>query len=295
MKIALVVNPFSGGKRTGKRLSMVKRALEGKGIESDIFISRFKGHLAEIARNLDPGAYGAVAAMGGDGTSFHMINGLLSAHRPDQLPPLALLPSGSGNSFARDLELLTLEQGIQAIVRNRPRPVDLLRFSRGKDCFYFINLMGLGFVTDVAVTAERFKVFHDLSYLIGVIHRTASLSSFHMELKVDGKPFSGPGCFVEICNSRYTGGSMLMAPGAEIDDGLMDIVIAGPLTRRKLLGSLPRIYSGTHIRMKEVSCIQGKKLEIKTFPSKALLPDGEIMGVTPGTVEVLPQHLRVLS
>lgn len=108
MKIALVVNPFSGGKSTGKKLPWVKKALEDQGIEAHVFISRFKGDIANITRDLDPGAYGAIVAMGGDGTNFLVINGILGAHKPELLPPLALLPSGSGNSFARDLEILTL-------------------------------------------------------------------------------------------------------------------------------------------------------------------------------------------
>ncbi len=295
MKIALVVNPVSGGKHAKNKIPWVINSLENRGVEADVYLSRYKGHIRKIARDLNLSEYEAVAAMGGDGTNFHMINGLLERRDPDQLPPLAVLPAGSGNSFARDLDILSLEQGIEAIARNAPRPVDLLCFSREKPCFYFVNLMGLGFVTDVARTAERFKRFGDFSYVLGILYRVLFLKSVSMELEVDGQCFSGPNCFVEFCNSRYTGGNMLMAPGARIDDGLMDIIIAGPMSRKRLVQSLPRIYSGTHVRMGEVLCIRGKNARIRTRTPKALLPDGEIWESTPGTVTIMAEKLKYLS
>ena len=86
-----------------------------------------------------------------------------------------------------------------------------------------------------------------------------------------------------------------MAPRAKIDDGLMDIVIVRPLSKKKLLAALPRIYSGTHIQMEEISYIQGKQVDIRTTPAKTLLPDGEITGITPGTLDVLPRQLRYMA
>jgi len=295
MKIALIVNPFSGNKCARKLLPTVERELSANNIQTEVFISRYKDHIFEIVKNLDINRYDAIAAMGGDGTNFHMINGLLSVHPPDRLPALAILPAGSGNSFVRDLGITSLEAGIRAIIRNRPRQVDVISFTWDRDLFYFVNLMGFGFVTDVALTAEKFKAFHDLSYLIGIIYRTFSLGVHHMELTIDGQIYSGPNCFVEFCNSGYTGGNMHMAPRARIDDGLMDVVITGPLTRKRLLGALPKIYAGTHLDMEEIIYVQGKRAEIRTIPAKAMLPDGEILGQTPGVIEVHPKQLRYVS
>jgi len=88
---------------------------------------------------------------------------------------------------------------------------------------------------------------------------------------------------------------MHMAPKARIDDGLMDVVIVGPTTRKRLLTALPKIYAGTHLNMEEISYIQAKKAEIRTKPVKAMLPDGEILGLTPGILKVHPKQLRYLS
>ncbi len=86
-----------------------------------------------------------------------------------------------------------------------------------------------------------------------------------------------------------------MAPKAKIDDGLMDVVIVGPMKKKRLLGALPKIFTGDHLAMDEVTCIQGKKATIHTHPAKALLPDGEIVGKTPGVIEVLGSQLKYLS
>ncbi len=295
MRIAIIANPYSGNRRVKKLLPRIEKQLETHHIRTEVFVSRHKDHIPGIAKDLDIRRYDAIAAMGGDGTNFHMLNGLLSVHQPDRLPPLAVLPAGSGNSFVRDLGITSLDEGIRAIIRNRPRQVDIISFSRGSHRFYFVNLMGFGFVTDVALTAEKFKAFHDVSYLMGIIHRTLSLGVHHMELTIDGRVYSGPNCFVEFCNSGYTGGNMHMAPKARIDDGLMDVVIAGPLTRKRLIGALPKIYAGTHVDMEEVRYVQGKKAEIRTEPTKAMLPDGEILGQTPGIIEVHPRRVRYLS
>lgn len=296
MKIVLVVNPCSGRNKTGTLLPRVQKLMNARGIQPDLMVSRSSSHLRAIGSTLEISRYKAIVAMGGDGTTFHLVNGLLSSHPPEDLPPLGLIPAGSGNSFVRDLNILTPEQAVSTIVLMRTKSVDLIRFTGEEHRFFFLNLMGLGFVTDVAVTAQRFKCLNDLSYLIGVIRRTLSLSRTHMDIEVDGHAFSGPFCFAEFCNSRYTGGRMLMAPQARIDDGLMDVVLVNTLSRWKLITSLPRIFTGTHLQMPETTCIKGKTAQISIQSgSGMLLPDGEIMGTAPGTLEVLPRKLKVLA
>jgi len=294
VKIALIINPGSGNHQPGKIVPRLMETFRTARIEADLFFSRSVFHLRSIARRIQVSDYDVIAPVGGDGTNFHVINGLLSGHPGEDLPPLAVIPAGSGNSFARDLGIFTPDQAVAAIIRCRPRPVDVLRFTGRKQSFWFVNLMGLGFVTEVARTAARFRAFRDLSYLIGVVHQTLFLAVHHLELTVDGRPFSGQNCFVEFCNSRYTGGSMLMAPSARIDDGLMDIIIVSHLTRRRLLRALPKIFTGDHIHMDEVTHVKGRTARFTTSPVKTLLPDGEMTGHTPGQVDVLPGRLCYL-
>jgi YegS/Rv2252/BmrU family lipid kinase len=295
MKIALIVNPCAGGKNGEKQISPVEKKFAASGIDPDIFISRDSEHLVEIASSLSLERYDAILSMGGDGTNFHVLNGLLSAYKPDVIPPLGIIPIGSGNSFARDLNIHCVEEGIKAVVNHAPRRIDVCSYTQNGQPIYFVNLAGIGFVTDVAKTARHFKRLGDISYIIGVFYRTVSLHFHWMELEVDGTLISGENCFVEFCNSRYTGGNMLMAPTAEIDDGLMDIIIAGKLSRASLLATLPKIFKGTHIHHPALQSIKAKKAVIKTSPNKTLLPDGELWGSTPTTVQIHPKMIQYLS
>jgi diacylglycerol kinase (ATP) len=295
MKVALIVNPYAGGKKSEKLLPLIEKKLSSHNIEVNTYISLYHEHILKITSKLKIEQYDAIIAMGGDGTNFHVLNGLLSTFKPEKIPPLGIIPVGSGNSFAKDLNLHNLEDGIRSIVKNSPKWVDTCSFTQAQKKYYFVNLTGLGFVTDVAKTAQKFKFFKDFSYIIGIFHRTFKLKFHYMELEIDGQSLSGENCFVEFCNSRFTGGNMMMAPDAKIDDGFMDIIIAGKMSRTSLLAALPKIFKGTHIHHPAVRSFKAKKAKIKTRPIKTLLPDGEIFGSSPATIRVHPEMIRYLT
>jgi YegS/Rv2252/BmrU family lipid kinase len=292
MKIALITNPYAGGYKSKQLLPMVKKRLRAQKIEFDIFLTQHCDHVAEIIRSIKLQDYDALVAMGGDGANYQMLNALLKHHNEAQLPPLGIIPAGRGNSFARDLQLFTPEDAIDAISHAKIRPVDVCCFTQNTQIYYFINLMGMGFVTDVARTATRFRRTGDFSYILGIWHRMYNLNFYDLRMKIDGKIISGKNCLVEICNSRYTGGEMLIAPEAQIDDGLFDVVILEPLSRLSLFVTLPRLFKGTHADHPRVRIIKGSTATIFTKPEKMLLPDGEMFGVTPTQITILPRHVR---
>jgi len=295
MKIALISKPPSGKKKLRHDMSQIIDTLEAQQIECDLFETEYHAHALKIVEELPVSQYDALVAVGGDGTNYHVLNGLLKFHADKKLPIMGIIPVGRGNSFARDLNIHSIEDGLAAVLRQKPRAVDVCRFRQGDDTFYFVNLMGLGFVTDVAQTAAGFSWMGDLSYVVGVLHRTIGLKFHELELEIDGKHINGRNCFVEFCNSRYTGGSMLMAPGAEIDDGYFDVVILEPLSRWNLLKTFPKIFKGTHVNNPQVTVVRAKKAIVRTSPAKVLLPDGEIFGVTPAAIDILPQKIRYFT
>lgn len=293
MRMALIANPLAAGGRSFKRLApyILKRLNDHK-IDYQLFISQFDQHVVQLSRELDPQRYDAIVCIGGDGTNFQMLNGLLSGKRPTKLPPLAIIPIGRGNSFAKDLAINNIDEAIAAIVVNQHRAIDLCSYTQGEELFYFANLMGFGFVTDVAIMAQKFSYLGDISYVIGVLLKTLNLTCYEMEIEIDGQFSREKNCFVEICNSRYTGGKMLMAPLAKIDDGFFDVVITSPLSRRSLISTFPKLFKGTHYQNQAVRFVKAKCVHIKTNPSKVLLPDGEIQNHTPTTVKICPQLVR---
>ena len=292
MNIAVIAKPPKHAGDNASYLHQSISRLKNEHIDCEVFETGYHGHALEIVRDLSPEGYDGIVAAGGDGTNFQVLNGLLKFHGSAALPPLGIIPAGRGNSFARDLNIHSLSDGIAAIAGGRTTAVDVCRFTQQEDVCYFVNLMGFGFVTDVARTAARFGWAGDFSYVIGVFHRTVGLAFHEMELEIDGTAYNGRNCFVEFCNSRYTGGSMLMAPDARIDDGLFDAVILAPLSRWDLLTTFPKIFDGTHVHRPEVRVVQGKHAVVRTTPAKGLLPDGELVGTTPVTVDVLPRRVR---
>jgi YegS/Rv2252/BmrU family lipid kinase len=295
MRVALMINPYSGGKKGIKLLPVIEKKLARAGVEYHIYLSLDHEHTVKIASEMDIARYDAVVAVGGDGTNFHVLNGLLSSFRPENIPPVGILPIGSGNSFARDLGIFSLDDGLRAILENKAKWIDVCSFSQAEKKYYFVNIAGFGFVTDVAETAQKFKWMGDFSYIIGIFHRTLGLHFHHMELELDGRAVSGENCFAVFCNSRFTGGNMLMAPEARIDDGFMDIIMVGKLSRTSLLSTLPKIYNGSHIRHPAVSHVKARTVKIKTRPEKILLADGEVFGTTPATITVHPKMIRYLA
>lgn len=292
MKIALIANPNCGGRNHLPVLQFLENRLKSRGIRAEIHVTRRPGHAERIAGRLAVERLDAVAVAGGDGTNCQVLNGLLKSGGENGLPPIGILPLGRGNSFALDLPIRSIDEGIDALAGGRTRPVDVCRYTTGGTVHYFVNLLGAGFVTDVARTAARFGRLGDFSYVVGVFHRVMELRFHRMKLTVDGTVIDGRNCFVEICNSRYTGGNMLMAPEARIDDGRFDVMVAGPLGRFDLLRTFPKIFKGTHGEHPAVRFIRGRRATLETEPVKTLLPDGEIAGSTPTTVDVLPGRVR---
>jgi YegS/Rv2252/BmrU family lipid kinase len=292
MKIALITNPYAGGHKSQQLIPMVKKRLRAKKIAFDFFLTHHSDHVDEIIRSIKFHEYDALVAMGGDGANYHTLNAILKYHSQARLPPLGIIPAGRGNSFARDLQLFSPEDAIDALSSYTTRPVDVCRFTQNTNVYHFVNCMGTGFVTDVAQTATRLRRTGDFSYIFGVWHRMYNLNFYDLRMEIDGTIISGKNCLIEICNSRYTGGKMLMAPEAKIDDGLFDVAILEPLGRLSLLVMLFDIFKGKHVDHPGVRIIQGKTATIFTKPEKKLLPDGEMFGITPTQITMLPRRVR---
>jgi diacylglycerol kinase (ATP) len=293
MKILLIFNPNAGHGHAGKMLSQVERALNAHNIEYNLLLTQFPGHGIEITRNTDLNVYDGLVAAGGDGTLFEVINGYFQNPAKVKIP-IGILPIGTGNAFARDLELdrSSWMEAIKIIADRKTRKVDVGKFhSNGKDNYY-LNILGLGFVADVTKIAHKLKLIGNFSYTLGVLIRTIFLSADTLSIEIDGQILERDCTFVEISNTRYTA-NFLMAPGAVIDDGLLDVTIANKLNRRRLLKCFPKIFTGEHVSMPEIETFQAKSIKIVSKKPKVLSPDGELFGTTPVEIECLKQKIEV--
>ena len=292
MSLVVIANPHAGRGRGAHVLRRVEDALEMRGIQHRTTVSRWAGQAVHIASQaVQDGASGLVL-VGGDGTLFEALNGM---QRGGNMVPVAQIPIGTGNSFIKDLGIQSTEDGLAALLKGATRAVDIGRMRSSAGEFYFANIVGAGFVADVAARASWFKLLGDASYTIGVFLELALLRSRPCRMRVDGKKLEREAIFVEVCNSRKTGGDMIMAPQAILDDGVFDVVIAKAMNRRTLLRLFPLIFTGEHLKDPHVETFTCSRLELEFDPPQRVTPDGEILGTTPLTVDVLPRALEMFT
>ena len=294
MKILLVYNNFAGNGRAKKLLPQVEDLLNKYNVEFDLAITDYPEHGIEIVGNADFSQYDGVVAAGGDGTLFEVINGYYKNSSETGIP-IGVLPVGTGNAFAHDLELnnTQIEEAIEIISKQKLRKVDVGKFvTHGQD-YYFLNIIGAGFVVDANKTAQNFKFLGDFSYQIGVLYRILVLKFTKLRLEIDGKKIETNSTFIEISNTRYTGGDFLMAPTAEIDDGLFDITLVKKISRLRLLKGLVKIKTGEHIHLDEIDTFKAKHIKIESDKPLVLTPDGELLGITPVEILCLKHAIKV--
>lgn len=292
MKVLLIFNPNAANGRAKKMLPTLLNRFEELKIDVKVLKTERQGHGRELVRQAELKGFDGVIAAGGDGTLFEVINGYYENNSQERIP-VGVLPTGTGNAFSRDLDLKATdwERAIDIIHSNNIKKIDVGRFSSDGQEYYFLNILGLGFVSDVSDVAKNFKIFGNSAYILGVFYQLLFLKTHQLKIEIDGQILERDNVFVEISNTRYTGTTFLMAPEAKIDDGLLDITLLNKINRRGILKIFPTIFDGTHVNQEHIEVFKAKKIKVETNIPKVLTPDGEVLGSTPIEVECLKEHV----
>ena len=295
MKILIIYNPQAGSGRALGLLPQVTNYVKDKGLDATIICTKFSGHAVEIAAQAKLDTFDAVIASGGDGTLFEVLNGYYQNSCTNK-PPIGLIPNGTGNAFMKELNLLQTDwkKAIDIIALNHRRPVDVGKFISEGKTYYFINIVGMGFVTEIAELSVPLKWMGNTAYTVATLLKLISLKSQKITIELDGKVLERDGVFVEVANSTFTGTTFYIAPEAEIDDGYLDVIIINKIPRLKLLKLFNNIYDGTHIHAPEIEYIKAKKIKVTEENPGRLIPDGEILGSTPIEIECLHRDVELL-
>ena len=292
-KVKMIINPTAGHGKGRKELEHVLRVFRSYNIAVDLAVTEYHEHAVELAEESHVEEYDALVAAGGDGTVYHVINGLMR-HPTGARKPLGIIPLGTGNAGAWDTAgVRDIDTAVKTIAETKTHLVDVGTFLMDHQTYYFLNVIGVGFVADVGQIAMKLKSLGEMAYTLGVLWEIFFLKSHHMRFEVNGDQFDLDGTFVEFCNTRYTAADMLMAPDAEIDDGLIDMVVCKSMNRRRLLTAFPKVFKGTHTEMDEIEVHKIKSVKLWTEEPKVLIPDGEIFGRTPIEVSIQPRALEI--
>jgi diacylglycerol kinase (ATP) len=293
-----IVNPAAGGGRSRKLLGPALERLRAGGIQAKVAVTKAPGEATRIAREAFQRGTRHFIAVGGDGTSYEVVNGLFPQAVREDRPTLAFLPLGTGNSFLRDFSDRGVEHAIESLLAQRTRPCDVLRLRHRSGIIFYINLLSMGFSADVAtLRARRFSAWGELGYVTSIFLTLARFHRRPFPVRVEGEAeFDARPClFLTFSNSKFTGGTMMIAPKAEINDGLIEYVRWGPIGRLGLIRNLPGLYDGTHIEHPLAERKAVRHVEFKLDAPIDVMVDGEVLTLRCEQLDVLPGALNVVG
>ena len=295
IKTVFLVNPAAENGAAGRRWPELAHEAASLGLQGETRFSERPGHLTELAREAAPDA-DLLVAVGGDGTVNEVVNGIAGLD-----VELALIPRGTGGDFVRTFGIpRKLDRAVEVALRGRTRAIDLgrgrYRSWAGEDeDSYFANIASAGMSGAIAKrTNETSKALGGkVSYAWATVAVFSRWRSGEVRVRVDGTEQAGRMHDVIVANGRYLGGGMKMVPEAEPDDGLLDVLLIGDLTKRDLLLTMPKTYRGKHLPHPKATLLRGTTVEIDAPEPLPVELDGEQPGTTPVRFEIVPRALRL--
>jgi diacylglycerol kinase (ATP) len=293
-----ILNPAAGGGRSRKLLGPALDRLRAGGIEVKVAATRGPGDASKIVADAFSRGQRNFIAIGGDGTAFEVVNGLYPQAMGRERATLGFLPLGTGNSFLREFSDKGVEYAIESLLARRSRVCDVLRLRHREGVLHYINLLSMGFTADVAtLRARRFSAWGELGYITSIFLTLARFNRRPFPARIEGdSDFDRRrGLFVTFNNSKFTGGTMMIAPKAEINDGLIEYVRWGPIGRLGLIRNLPTLYDGTHIQHPLAEHKAVHRVEFNLDAPVDVMVDGEVLTLHCEELDVLPGALNVVA
>jgi diacylglycerol kinase (ATP) len=289
--LVVIANPTSGRGKAGRSIGRVDRLLREAQVAHRIELSGSAADLEQRARSAAEAGAPIVAVLGGDGSVGLAANGLLGTGAA-----LAILPSGTADDFAAAMGIGSLERAVRAISANVIEPIDVVRVEADKSPRIMVNVAGCGFDSEVneAANAMRVKIGSTGTYVAAVLKTLPRFAPAGFTVHVDEQEVVGPHMLVVVANATRYGGGMRVAPDASVVDGLLDVVFLAAMSTPAFLRAFPSVFRGTHVRHPAVTVLRGRRVTVETDRHVLVYADGERVGPTPATFEVLPRALPIV-
>jgi diacylglycerol kinase (ATP) len=289
VKVALVVNPTSGKGRAGSAADIATAHLSAAGVEVERLVGSDGPDAERLCRAAVTAGVDAVVAVGGDGMAHLALQSCAGT-----TTALGIVPTGTGNDLANSLRLPVGDPAASAalIARGEVRTVDAVRCGDR----WWACVLGTGFDAAVNDRANRMRWPRGRRrYDLAIVAELRTYRPGRFTLEIDGVRSEADAMLVALGNAPSYGGGMKVCPGALLDDGLLDVVVVGPLTRRRFLRLFPRVFAGTHIDDSSVTVFRGRQVRLDGPAGATAYADGEPMGHLPLTSTVAPGALRVIG
>ncbi len=301
--LTLVVNPSARHGRARSTLPAVCKTLTRGTHQVDLRVIETSTYEAarqacqdvvDTARYHDDGTcLDGLLVQGGDGMAHLGINACVTT-----AVPLGIIPAGTGNDFARGIGIAPQPlKAAEVVLAGHTRRIDLMRVTNLDDGLqrYVGAILSSGFDAHVNARANKMTWPHgSLRYAASTLSTISAFEPISYQLRIDGRPRKLDAMFMCVGNTGYFGGGMKVLPNYSIDDGLLDITIAHPVSRASLLRLLPQIYSGRFIHDPAIEMLKAKTVEIS---GERLVPmaDGEMCGTAPLRAEAIASCLTVFA
>ena len=293
MTIKIILNPYANRWGAQAKTEKVRRVFADLQVPFDLAITREPQEGIALAETAVHEGYDAVIAAGGDGTINEVINGVLRATSAGPTLPFGILPLGSANDFNRMAGLpLDISEAAQVIKEGHTRLIDA-GLVNGR---YFINNSAVAM--EPTVTLESLKI-HRVSgesrYLLALLRAVIGLKAWKMDVRWDDGRYAGPTFLLSVCSSPRTGG-FTMAPGAEIDDGMLDMVLLPEVSKPKFMQLLLRLMQGTHTEAEEVIYTRVTTVTLTSEPGTPVHADGEVFSTSETSLSytTLPRKVSLI-
>jgi YegS/Rv2252/BmrU family lipid kinase len=312
MRPLLIVNPSSGGGRTGALFEKMRSPIERALGPVDVVFTERGRHAVDLARDAAIEGRETVIAVGGDGSINEVTNGLMQAREKGAAQArLGIIGQGTGGDFRKSIGLKhRLDHYLEVIATGRERAIDVGRasFKSHEDedtSAYFMNIlsMGIGGLVDKYVASMGRALGGTFTYFAasvrGVLNSEVGVLACSMTLDGETREIELRSRTLAVCNGRYFGSGMEVAPMGVPDDGTFDVINLGSAPRLKFFLSSSKMYTGSHIKSADVQCFRCQRIEVRlrneSISDRFLLDvDGEPLGKLPITIEIIPKAIKVL-
>jgi YegS/Rv2252/BmrU family lipid kinase len=286
-RLALLVNPAAAGGKALAAVQPVAQELERLGTEFRVVETASGEHAKREARAAAADGETPVG-IGGDG-----LVGTLAGAICGSDAALGIIPAGRGNDFARVLEIPNdPAEAARTAATGDTKLLDVGEVD-GKS---FVGIASVGFDSDANKIANEAKLVKgNLVYAYAALKALTKWKPATFRLVIDGERHEVTGYSVGVCNSKAYGGGMYAAPQAELDDGLLDVILCATHKKRQFLfRTLPGVFKGTYLELPWISCFTAKTVEVSADRPFAMYADGDPLADLPATVQVRPSSLHVI-
>ena len=280
-----VISNRRAGSNTMAAENAVLAAL--KPLDPVLIQTEHSGHATVISRSLPEGSW--IVVLGGDGTINEVANGIMGSDK-------VLVPflGGTGSDYLKSTGKLSADSIISAFHSGRFALLDCVKTTFSGSERYFANIMEIGFGAGVMKRVNSLARRKGNPFTSSVMRELPGLKSYN--LQIESVQFTGAVRSIEmvIANGRFFGGGMLASPDSVLDDGLLDIHLIKKISRTRLIMSFGKLGAGRYVDMNSVINFRTDRLKVAGDPAP-VEADGEFLGYTPISIEIVPRSIRVLT